>query len=58
MQPQGPSTPGERFVRTSTRAVMSLKGQFQSMRVSNDHPKNGQSEALRTSATPSESPNF
>ncbi|CAJ0607292.1 unnamed protein product [Cylicocyclus nassatus] len=50
---------GGRFVRTSTRAVMSLnERQFQSMRVFNNHPRKGQSEALRTSATPPELPNF
>ncbi|KHJ83915.1 hypothetical protein OESDEN_16378 [Oesophagostomum dentatum] len=49
---------GGRFVRASTRAVMSLNGQFQSMRVSNEHPKNPPSEALRTSGTPPESPQF
>ncbi|PIO54541.1 hypothetical protein TELCIR_24095 [Teladorsagia circumcincta] len=49
---------GGRFVRAAPRAVMSLNGQFQSMRVSNDHPKNSPSEALRAQATPPESPQF
>nr|CDJ85041.1 Protein Y41C4A.12, isoform b [Haemonchus contortus] len=39
--PHHGSTPqGGRFVRAAPRAVMSLNGQFQSMRVSNEHPKN------------------
>lgn len=49
---------GGRFVRATPRAVMSLNGQFQSMRVSNDHQKNAPNEALRTPATPPESPQF
>ncbi|KAL6728705.1 hypothetical protein Aduo_010448 [Ancylostoma duodenale] len=49
---------GGRFVRATPRAVMSLNGQFQSMRVSNEHPKNSSSEALRAAATPPESPQF
>lgn len=49
---------GGRFVRAAPRAVMSLNGQFQSMRVSNDHQKNSPNEALRTPATPPESPQF
>uniref|UniRef100_A0A7I5E8V6 RRM domain-containing protein n=1 Tax=Haemonchus contortus TaxID=6289 RepID=A0A7I5E8V6_HAECO len=49
---------GGRFVRAAPRAVMSLNGQFQSMRVSNEHPKNSPSEALRAQTTPPESPQF
>ncbi|KJH52883.1 hypothetical protein DICVIV_00929 [Dictyocaulus viviparus] len=49
---------GGRFVRATPRAVMSLNGQFQSMRVSSDHQKNSANEVLRTSATPPESPQF
>ncbi|KAK6024017.1 hypothetical protein OSTOST_10180 [Ostertagia ostertagi] len=57
--PTWEATPqGGRFVRAAPRAVMSLNGQFQSMRVSNDHPKNSPSEALRAQATPPESPQF
>ncbi|EYB84242.1 hypothetical protein Y032_0320g2382 [Ancylostoma ceylanicum] len=55
---QPPTPTGGRFVRATPRAVMSLNGQFQSMRVSNEHPKNSSSEALRAAATPPESPQF
>ncbi|WKX98755.1 hypothetical protein Q1695_013997 [Nippostrongylus brasiliensis] len=49
---------GGRFVRAAPRAVMSLNGQFQSMRVSNEHQKNSPNDALRTPVTPPESPQF
>ncbi|KAK6740160.1 hypothetical protein RB195_008561 [Necator americanus] len=54
----GGNPQGGRFIRATPRAVMSLNGQFQSMRVSNEHPKNSSNEAMRTSATPPESPQF
>ncbi|KIH49878.1 hypothetical protein ANCDUO_20048 [Ancylostoma duodenale] len=57
-QHHGGNPQGGRFVRATPRAVMSLNGQFQSMRVSNEHPKNSSSEALRAAATPPESPQF
>lgn len=49
---------GGRFIRAPPRAAISLTGQFQSMRVSNDHQKNSANEILRASATPPESPQF